>query len=90
MVQRVYYGPITNPKNAALPDLTIREWFAAAPLVAAAIVMGMVPSVFLRPMEPAVTRLTQQIGHVHRVAAPLPAARATGILAVSARPAEQK
>jgi NADH-quinone oxidoreductase subunit M len=70
MVQRVYYGPVTNPKNAVLPDLTVREWFAAAPLVGAAILMGMVPNMFLRPMEPAITRLTQQIGHVQRVAAP--------------------
>jgi NADH-quinone oxidoreductase subunit M len=70
MVQRVYYGPVTNPKNATLPDLSVREWCAAGPLVAAAIVMGMVPTVFLRPMEPSVTRLTQQIGHVQRVRAP--------------------
>jgi NADH-quinone oxidoreductase subunit M len=70
MVQRVYYGPVSNPKNATLPDLTVREWFAAGPLVAAAIVMGMAPALFLRPMEPSVARLTQQIGKVQRVAAP--------------------
>ena len=30
MVQRVYYGPVTNEKNASLPDLSVREWAAAA------------------------------------------------------------
>jgi NADH-quinone oxidoreductase subunit M len=90
MVQRVYYGPVTNPKNAALPDLTVREWFATAPLVAAAIVMGMVPSVFLRPMEPAVTRLTQQIGHVQRVAAPRPATRTPEVPVAAERSADQR
>ena len=52
MVQRVFYGPVTNEKNATLPDLSVREWCAAAPLVAAAILMGVLPTLFLRPMEP--------------------------------------
>jgi NADH-quinone oxidoreductase subunit M len=76
MVQRVYYGPVTNPKNAALPDLNAREWIASAPLVAAAILMGVLPTLFLAPIEPAVTRLVQQIGHVQRVEAPAGGARA--------------
>ena len=75
MVQRVYYGPVTNPKNAKLPDLSVREWAAAAPLVAAAILMGVVPTLFLRPTEPAVARLVQQIGHEQRVSAPPAAPR---------------
>jgi NADH-quinone oxidoreductase subunit M len=67
MVQRVYYGAVTNEKNRRLPDLTVREWFAAAPLVAAAIVMGVLPTVFLKPMEPAVVRVVQQITVSQRV-----------------------
>ena len=70
MVQRVYYGPVTNQKNAGLPDLTMREWSAAAPLVAAAILMGVLPSVFLKPMEPAVSRVLQQIEQVKHVSVP--------------------
>jgi NADH-quinone oxidoreductase subunit M len=70
MVQRVYYGPVTNEKNAHLPDLTPREWAAAAPLVAVAILMGVLPSLFLRPSEPAVTRIVQGLEQVHRVSAP--------------------
>ena len=67
MVQRVYYGAVTNEKNRGLPDLTVREWFAAAPLVAAAILMGVLPTVFLKPMEPAVVRVVQQITVSQRV-----------------------
>jgi NADH-quinone oxidoreductase subunit M len=61
MFQRVNYGVVTNPKNAALPDLTPREWAALGPAVALAILMGVVPSVFLRPSEPAVTRVVQRL-----------------------------
>jgi NADH-quinone oxidoreductase subunit M len=61
MVQRVYYGPVTNEKNATLPDLSPREWAAVLPLVAAAIVMGVLPNVFLKPAEPAVTRVVQRV-----------------------------
>ena len=54
MFQRVNYGEVTNEKNRALPDLTPREWALMVPTVAMAIVMGVVPAVFLRPMEPSV------------------------------------
>ncbi|HXE80229.1 MAG TPA: NADH-quinone oxidoreductase subunit M [Vicinamibacterales bacterium] len=70
MVQRVYYGPVTNPKNEKLPDLSVREWAAAGPLVAAAILMGVFPALFLKPAEPAVARIVQQLEQVHRVSAP--------------------
>jgi NADH-quinone oxidoreductase subunit M len=61
MVQRVYYGPVTNEKNTKLQDLTPREWAAALPLVAAALLMGLAPNLFLRPSEPAVTRIVQRL-----------------------------
>jgi len=61
MVQRVYYGPVTNEKNASLPDLSPREWAAALPLVAAALLMGLAPNLFLKPAEPAVTRVVQRL-----------------------------
>jgi NADH-quinone oxidoreductase subunit M len=60
MFQRVNYGTITNEKNAALPDLRPREWVALVPIVAMAIVMGVLPNLFLRPIEPAVGRLLTQ------------------------------
>ena len=61
MFQRVNYGAVTNEKNAALPDLSTRERFALWPAVAMAIVMGVFPMIFLRPMEPSVARLVEQV-----------------------------
>jgi NADH-quinone oxidoreductase subunit M len=57
MFQRVNYGEITNEKNRALPDLTPREWTIMVPTVAVAILMGVFPGIFLRPMEPSVNRV---------------------------------
>jgi len=61
MFQRVYYGEVTNPKNESLPDLQPREWAAVVPLCAMAIVMGVFPTLFLRPMEPAVQRMVDRV-----------------------------
>ena len=61
MFQRVNYGPVTKDENASLPDLSTRERFTLWPAVAMTIVMGMFPMTFLRPMEPAVARLVEQV-----------------------------
>jgi NADH-quinone oxidoreductase subunit M len=61
MFQRVNYGPVTTEKNRTLPDLTPREWALVVPTIAMAILMGVVPGIFLRPMEPSVTRLIERV-----------------------------
>ena len=77
MFQRVNYGEVTNAKNAALPDLTTREWWTLGPAVAMAIVMGVFPTAFLAPMEPAVEAVVQ------RISAGAPAASAAAIAPAS-------
>jgi NADH-quinone oxidoreductase subunit M len=57
MFQRVNYGPVTNPENASLPDLEPREWAAIIPIVAMIVLMGVLPNIFLRPIEPSVDRM---------------------------------
>jgi NADH:ubiquinone oxidoreductase subunit 4 (subunit M) len=57
----VNYGPQTNPKNRGLRDLSPREWVVIAPICIMAVVMGVVPGVFLQPMEPAVRKNVQSI-----------------------------
>ncbi len=64
MFQRVYYGPVTNEKNRNLPDLSVREWVALAPLVAMAIVMGVVPGLFIRPTDAAVRAVVERLESV--------------------------
>src|SRR5688500_12646037 len=61
MFQRVNYGPVTHEENATLPDLSVREWAGVLPLCALAIIMGVFPTLFLKPMEPAVDRLVQRL-----------------------------
>src|SRR5437588_103991 len=61
MFQRVNYGPLTSEKNAALPDLVPREWVVLVPIVAMTVVMGVVPNLFLRPMEPSVNRMLSHV-----------------------------
>ncbi|HEY2149202.1 MAG TPA: NADH-quinone oxidoreductase subunit M [Vicinamibacterales bacterium] len=57
MFQRVNYGPVTNEKNATLADLGTREWIVIAPIVAAIVLMGVMPNLFLKPIGPSVERL---------------------------------
>jgi NADH-quinone oxidoreductase subunit M len=61
MFQRVNYGPVTNEKNRSLPDLTPREWALMVPTVAMCIFMGVFPNVFLRPMEPSITKVIDRV-----------------------------
>jgi len=68
MFQRVNYGPVTNEKNARLVDLRSREWLVIVPIVALAILMGVLPNLFLRPIEPAVQRM---LSHVEQGSGPV-------------------
>jgi NADH-quinone oxidoreductase subunit M len=69
MFQKVYLGEVTNPKNAKLQDLQPREWASVLPLCALAILMGVLPSLFLRPMEPSVKKLVERVQAVRPVVA---------------------
>jgi len=47
MLQRVIFGPVTNPENAALHDLNKREIGLLIPLLILMLFMGVYPRVFL-------------------------------------------
>jgi hypothetical protein len=57
LVERVFFGKSENPANAALPDLSLREWTVLAPILALIAVMGLVPQPFLEPAKGSVDRL---------------------------------
>ncbi|MBW8868398.1 MAG: NADH-quinone oxidoreductase subunit M [Acidobacteria bacterium] len=61
MFQRVNYGPVTNPKNTGLRDLSPREWVVIVPVIAMAILMGVMPGLFLKPMEASVRKVVQHV-----------------------------
>lgn len=54
MFQRVMFGPLSNPQNASLKDLSPREIAMFAPLVVLFLFMGLYPKPLLVRMEPAV------------------------------------
>jgi NADH-quinone oxidoreductase subunit M len=60
MFQKVFFGPLTNPKNKTLRDLTGREIAVFVPIVVGIFVLGLFPRPFLRAMEPSVARLRSQ------------------------------
>ena len=78
LYQRVMFGPVTNPSNAKLPDLNVREWACLVPLVLAALWIGIYPAPVLQYLsEPAraiVERVNPDYYGAQAARAPLPAA----------------
>jgi NADH-quinone oxidoreductase subunit M len=59
-VQKMFFGPLKNPKNKKLNDITLREGLALSPLVVMIFLLGFFPRIVLDPMEPAVKALHSQ------------------------------
>jgi len=72
MFQRVNYGTVTHEENASLPDLSRREAWVIVPTVAVAVLMGVFPGLFLKPMQPSVERLLQRVSREAVAEAPAP------------------
>jgi NADH-quinone oxidoreductase subunit M len=60
LVQKVFFGPLSNPKNRHLADINVRESIAVAPLVLFVFVIGLFPNIFLEPMKPSVDAFVQR------------------------------
>jgi NADH-quinone oxidoreductase subunit M len=56
-IQRVFHGELTNPRNAALSDLSLREMAVVGPLVALALLMGMASPWFTAAIEPSASAM---------------------------------
>jgi len=61
MLQRVLFGPVTNPKNAKLADLNGREIGLLIPLLALMLFMGVYPRVFLDRSQASVDAVRSRI-----------------------------
>jgi len=81
MYQRVMFGPLENPKNKLLADLSLREVLMFVPIVAMLFVMGFYPKPFLTRMEPTVQAYLSRMQQ--KLAAGEPAARSTQLSAIS-------
>ena len=61
LVQRVFFGPITNEENRSIPDIKWNELAAVVPLIVLMVWIGLYPNVFLRKMTPSVTQLLSMV-----------------------------
>jgi NADH-quinone oxidoreductase subunit M len=65
MFQKMMQGPLTNPANERLRDLTPREITVLVPLVAMMFVIGLFPNLFLSRFDQSVGLI---VDHVHTAA----------------------
>jgi NADH-quinone oxidoreductase subunit M len=63
MVQRVFFGKVTNPKNRNLKDLSWREIGLIAPLVFLMVFMGVYPRPFLDASKASVVAIQERVMH---------------------------
>jgi NADH-quinone oxidoreductase subunit M len=59
VVQKMFFGPIDNPKNEHLSDLNPRETIALAPLIAMVFVIGLFPNILLSRMTDSVNAVLE-------------------------------
>ncbi|MGH9791973.1 MAG: complex I subunit 4 family protein, partial [Candidatus Acidiferrales bacterium] len=59
LYQRVMFGQVTNPANASLGDLNLREYACLVPLVLAAFWIGIYPKPFFRYLNPPVEKVVR-------------------------------
>ncbi|MFA7569898.1 MAG: NADH-quinone oxidoreductase subunit M [Sulfurimonadaceae bacterium] len=59
MYKRVFFGPLSNPKNEKLHDAKGRELVALIPLVALVVILGVYPKPILEPVNKSVTALVE-------------------------------
>ncbi|HET9811344.1 MAG TPA: NADH-quinone oxidoreductase subunit M [Sphingomicrobium sp.] len=58
---RVCFGAARTAEAAAMPDLSLREWWLLGPIAAGVLWMGVYPESFLAPMRDDVGRIVQRV-----------------------------
>jgi len=61
LYQRVFFGPVTNPKNEKLADLTPREVAYFTPLLILAFWIGLYPKPFFQILEQPCNQIVQTV-----------------------------
>ena len=61
---RICFGTKRNADAAAMPDLSMREWWLLGPIALAVLWMGIYPESFMRPMRNDISRLLTRIERV--------------------------
>jgi NADH-quinone oxidoreductase subunit M len=76
MYQRVMFGPVTNEKNRGLRDLSLREFWTLAPVIALIVWIGVFPNPFLRRLDASVSVLMERVNARTLAARAIPGAEA--------------
>ncbi len=66
MFQRVFFGEVTNEKNASLKDLSLREGLVFIPLLVMIVWMGVYSKPFTERMEPSITKFVEEMQTVRQ------------------------
>ncbi len=61
VLQKMVWGPLTNPKNKVLTDLNRREVTYLLPIVLMCFIMGLFPQMFISKMEASVQRFVDTV-----------------------------
>jgi NADH-quinone oxidoreductase subunit M len=61
LVQAVFFGPIRNEENRAIPEIAWNEVAAVVPLIFFMVWIGVYPNTFLKKMEPSVQQLLTSV-----------------------------
>jgi NADH-quinone oxidoreductase subunit M len=85
LYQRVFLGPVTNPKNEKLHDLTPREIATFAPLMILALAIGVYPKPFFQILEQPATEISRSVHEAAKnMVATTPGAAPPAVAAVPA------
>ena len=74
---RIAFGTLRHADAAAMPDLSVREWWLLAPIAAAVLWMGVYPESFLRPIHADVGRLLERVQRAVPASDSLPISQAS-------------
>jgi NADH-quinone oxidoreductase subunit M len=61
LFQKMMFGPLSNPRNRTLKDLTARECAYFAPMIVMALWLGIYPNTFLSDIDPAVQKTVSEL-----------------------------
>lgn len=64
MYQRVMFGPVKNPKNEGLPDLSARELLIFLPILLFIFWIGIYPRTFTKRLEPSIDYVVKRVQSV--------------------------
>lgn len=66
-VRQMFHGPLDNPDNEGLRDLSVREWAVLIPIVALIFIIGLFPNIFFDKMDTTVGELHNHIQQAEMV-----------------------